>query len=98
MPAIVRTSVDLPAPLAPTIPSTVPCGTENETCLTASTSRITFSPRPRLVIIPRSVGRRSNDVRYVTETSWTATLGALEADSELTLSGDEEQEAGDQQA
>ena len=26
MPAIVRTSVDLPAPLAPTIPSTVPCG------------------------------------------------------------------------
>ena len=57
-----RTSVDLPAPFAPTIPSTVPCGIENETCLTASTSRIVFSPRPRLVTNVRSVGRRSNVV------------------------------------
>src|SRR5215218_11287322 len=97
MPAIVRTSVDLPAPFAPTIPSTVPCGIENETSLTASTSRTTFSPRPRLEIIPRSVGRRSNDVRYVTDTSWTTTLGALETDSELTLPRDEEEEADDQQ-
>src|SRR5215216_2071018 len=97
IPAIVRTSVDLPAPFAPTIPSTVPCGIENETSLTASTSRTTFSPRPRLEIIPRSVGRRSNDVRYVTDTSWTTTLGALETDSELTLPRDEEEEADDQQ-
>src|ERR687897_335654 len=97
MPAIVRTSVDLPAPLAPTIPSTVPWGIENETCLTASTSRTTFSPRPRLRTMPRSVGRRSNVVLYVTDTSSTTTLGALEPDSELTLPGDEEQEAGDQQ-
>src|SRR5919112_564366 len=98
MPAIVRTSVDLPAPFAPTIPSTVPCGIWNETSLTASTSRTTFSPRPRLRTIPRSVGRRSNVVLYVTETWSTTTLGALEPDSELTLPRDEEQEAGDQQA
>src|SRR5215207_5650615 len=98
MPAIVRTSVDLPAPFAPTIPSTVPCGIENETSFTAFTSRTTFSPRPRLPIIPRSVGRCSNDVRYVTETSCTMTLGASETDSELTLPRDEEEEAGDEQA
>src|SRR5215213_437915 len=98
IPAIVRTSVDLPAPFAPTIPSTVPCGIENETSFTASTSRTTFSPRPRLPIIPRRVGRRSNDVRYVTETSCTTTLGVSETDSELTLPRDEEQEPGDEQA
>src|SRR5919112_2130907 len=98
IPAIVRTSVDLPAPLAPTMPSTVPCGISNETSLTACTSRTTFSPRPRLRTMPRSVGRRSNVVLYVTETWSTTTLGALEPDSELTLPRDEEQEAGDQQA
>src|SRR5215218_5539845 len=98
IPAIVRTSVDLPAPLAPTIPSTVPCGIENETFFTASTSCTTFSPRPRLRTMPRSVGRRSNVARYVTETSSTTTLGALEADSELTLARDEEQESDDQRA
>src|SRR5215212_1009333 len=98
MPAIVRTSVDLPAPFAPTIPSTVPCGISNETSLTAWTSRTTFSPRPRLRTIPRSVGRRSNVVLYVTETWSTTTLGALEPDSELTLPRDEEQEPGGQQA
>src|SRR5215207_10218729 len=98
IPAIVRTSVDLPAPLAPTIPSTVPCGIENETFFTASTSCTTFSPRPRLRTMPRSVGRRSNVARYVTETSSTTTLGALEADSELTLARDEEQEPDDQRA
>src|ERR671921_219041 len=98
MPAIVRTSVDLPAPLAPTIPSTVPCGISNETSLTASTSRTTFSPRPRLRTIPRNVGRRSNVVLYVTETSSTTTLGALETDSELTLPRDEEQETDDEHA
>src|SRR5918998_3760542 len=97
MPAIVRTRVDLPAPFAPTIPRTVPWGIEKDTFFTASTSRTTFSPRPRLRTIPRNVGRRSNVVLYVTETSSTTTLGALETDSELTLTRDEEQEAGDQQ-
>src|SRR5215218_590182 len=98
IPAIVRTSVDLPAPFPPTMPSTVPCGIQNETPFTASTSRITFSPRPRMVTKLRSVGRRSNDVLYVSETSWTTTLGALEPDSELTLPGDEEHEADHEQA
>ena len=58
MPAIVRTSVDLPAPLAPTIPSTVPCGTSNETFRTASISRTIFSRRPSLSTVERSVGAR----------------------------------------
>ena len=38
-PATVRISVDLPAPLAPTTPSTVPCATSKETSLSASISR-----------------------------------------------------------
>ena len=38
-----RISVDLPAPLAPTTPITLPCGTSNETFLTASISRTTRS-------------------------------------------------------
>ena len=63
MPAIVRISVDLPAPLAPTTPSTVPWGTSNETPLTASISRTTRSPRPSRRTIPRSVGLRSSVVR-----------------------------------
>ena len=63
MPAIVRTSVDLPAPLAPTMPSTVPCGTSKVTPRTASISRTIFSRRPSLSTVERSVGARSSDVR-----------------------------------
>ena len=39
MPAIVRSSVDFPAPLRPITPSTVPFGTVNETSRSAGTSR-----------------------------------------------------------
>ena len=63
MPAIVRTSVDLPAPLAPTMPSTSPWGTSKLTCLTASISRTIFSRRPSLSTVELSVGARSSDVR-----------------------------------
>ena len=62
IPAIARTSVDLPAPLAPTIPSTVPFGTSNDTFLTASISRTTRSPRPMRLTMLLSVGLRSNVV------------------------------------
>ena len=37
IPAIDRISVDLPAPFAPTIPTTEPCGISRFKCLTAST-------------------------------------------------------------
>ena len=63
MPAIVRTSVDLPAPLAPTTPSTVPCGTSKVTSRTASISRTTRSRRPSRSTVERSVGARSKLVR-----------------------------------
>ena len=63
MPATLRISVDLPAPLAPTTPSTLPCGTVNETSLSASTSRITRSRRPSRSSVLLSVGARSSDVR-----------------------------------
>src|SRR5829696_5891867 len=98
MPATVRTSVDLPAPLAPTIPSTVPFGTSNDMCLTASISRTTRSPRPMRLTMPRSVGRASNVVLYVTETSSTTMLRALEPDSELTFPRDEVDESDGQEA
>jgi hypothetical protein len=63
MPAIVRTSVDLPAPLAPTMPSTSPCGTSKLTLRTASISRTIFSRRPSRVTVERSVGAFSRLVR-----------------------------------
>ena len=45
MPAIARIRVDLPAPLAPTIPTTDPCGISKSRPLTASTVRVlTRSP------------------------------------------------------
>ena len=56
-------SVDLPAPLAPTTPSTLPCGTSNDTCLSASISRMIRSRRPSRSIVLFSVGARSSDVR-----------------------------------
>ena len=63
MPATLRMSVDLPAPLAPTTPITLPCGTVNDTSLSASISRITRSRRPRRSSVLLSVGARSSDVR-----------------------------------
>src|SRR5680860_1429756 len=104
IPPRVRTSVDLPAPLLPTIPKEVPSGTSNETFLTASTSRTARSPRPNRVIALLNVGVRSKVVRNVTDTFCTLTAGRepgapgfhtvdSEADSELTLPGDEEQRA-----
>jgi hypothetical protein len=63
IPATVRISVDLPAPLAPTTPMTLPWGTSNETCLSAFTSRITRSRRPNRSTVDLNVGRASSDVR-----------------------------------
>src|SRR5215212_7389860 len=97
MPATVRMSVDLPAPLAPTTPMTLPCGTSNDTFLSAWISRMTRSRRPSRSSVLLSVGARSSDVRYVTDTSSTRIRAFSETDSELTLPGDEEQTAGDEQ-
>src|SRR6478672_1679218 len=96
MPAIVRTSVDLPAPLAPRTPSTLPCSTSNETPCSASISRTMRSRRPSRFIVSVSVGCFSNDVRYVTETSWTEMLMRSETDSEITLAREEEQRSDDE--
>jgi hypothetical protein len=63
IPAIVRTSVDLPAPLAPTTPRTEPRGTSNETFLTALISRTIFSRRPMRSRVVLSVGVFSSAVR-----------------------------------
>ena len=45
MPAMARSSVDLPAPFRPTTASTVPFGTVNDTSRRAGTSRIGGSSR-----------------------------------------------------
>ena len=62
MPAIVRTSVDLPAPFAPTMPSTVPVRDLERDVL----ERLDLAHDPLAAAEPRdraaSVGRRSNDV------------------------------------
>ncbi len=63
MPATVRISVDLPAPLAPTTPITLPCGTVKDTFFSAGISRITRSRRPSRSSMLLSVGLRSSDVR-----------------------------------
>src|SRR4051794_5716223 len=109
MPAIVRTSVDLPAPLAPRMPRTEPCVTSSETPLSASISRTMRSRRPRRSSVLLKVGWRSSDVRYVIDTSSTrivvvgpATPAAgepavSETDSELTLPRHEEQRPGNEQ-
>src|SRR5262245_16464284 len=91
MPATVRTSVDLPAPLAPSTPSTLPCETSNDTPLSASISRTTRSRRPSRSMVCRRVGLRSKDVRYVTDTSSTRMLRVSEADGKVALPRDEEE-------
>jgi hypothetical protein len=63
IPAIVRTSVDLPAPFVPMIPITAPCGTSNVTCLSASISCTTRSRRPIRTSVDLKVGFFSSDVR-----------------------------------
>ena len=63
IPATVRISVDLPAPLAPTTPSTWPCGTSKETSRSASISRTTRSRRPSRSTVLLNVGAESSDVR-----------------------------------
>ena len=62
MPAIARTRVDLPAPLAPMIPTVDPRGTWNETFLTASISRTVRSRRPSRTTVDLNVGFFSSDV------------------------------------
>ena len=65
MPASARMSVDLPAPLAPTMPMTVPWVTSKLTPRSACTSRMLGSPPPPMRITRcRSVwARRSSAVR-----------------------------------
>src|SRR4051794_4444036 len=107
MPATVRMSVDLPAPLAPMMPSTLPCGTSSDTSSTALISRTTRSRRPTRTSVLRSVGRRSSAVRYTTDRSCTLTAGPAasvpstaagvsEPYRKLTLPRDEEQDADDE--
>src|SRR3954453_14990096 len=101
MPAIVRTSVDFPAPFAPMIPTTDPRGTSSDTPRTALISRHTRCRRPARTSVLLKVGFFSSDVRYVTDPSSTliAAGGAepLEPDSELTLPRHEEEATGDEQ-
>src|SRR5215207_3946235 len=103
IPASMRISVDFPAPLAPMMPSVVPCGTTKETSRTAWTSRTARSPRPSRVMAVLKVGTRSNVVRYVSEAFWTLIADGLvdttgsgtglisETDNELALPRHEEQ-------
>src|SRR5918996_4109196 len=112
MPATVRISVDFPAPLTPTIPSTAPCGASKETSRTASMSRTVRSRLPSRRSVPLSVGCFSNVVLYVTERFSTLTAqsarcdgGAstaipcsLEADGKLSLPRDEEEGADQERA
>src|SRR5918995_6590810 len=110
IPAIMRISVDFPAPFAPMMPSVVPCGTTKETSRTASTSRTARSPRPSRVMALLKVGTRSNVVRYVSETFWTLIADGLvdttgpgtgwisETDNELALPRNEEQGTAPQRA
>src|SRR5919197_1048641 len=63
----------------------------------AGISRMIRWPRPRRSSVLRSVGAFSSDARYVTETSSTRMRTRSEPDSELTLPGDEEQGAGDEE-
>ena len=75
IPARVRTRVDLPAPLAPMMPSDVPSATSNDTFLRACTSCTARPPRPICDSASFRVGRRSKVVRYVTETFCALTAG-----------------------
>ena len=72
-PARVRTRVDLPAPLAPMMPSAVPTGTCSEMSVSACTSATARSPRPSRRMAVRRVGFFSKVVRYTTETFLTST-------------------------
>jgi hypothetical protein len=62
MPAMVRTRVDLPAPLAPRIPTTDPRTISSDTFFTASISRTVRSRRPIRTSVLLNVGRFSSDV------------------------------------
>src|SRR3954451_3022318 len=95
MPAIDRISVDLPAPLAPTTPSTVPCGTSKETSLTARMRRLRCWPLVKREIDDLRVGRPSTVVTYVIDRSFTDTAVRSDPDSELTLPGEEQEGAAD---
>src|SRR3954464_1505314 len=110
MPAIVRTSVDLPAPFAPMIPTTDPRRTSSDTRFTASISRTIRSRRPSRTTVDLNVGFFSREVRYVTDTSFTliavgdrpfepaGTEAELsETDGKLTLPRHEEQRADHEQ-
>ena len=92
-----RISVDLPAPFAPRMPSTLPFGTSKVTSLTASTMRtwrLRDSLRPMRMNAPRSVGFASNAVRYRIHTSSTRieTSSGIssDADGKVPLPRDED--------
>src|SRR5215203_297534 len=99
MPAMALIKVDFPAPLAPMMPMAVPAYTSKLTFRSASTSLTARCPRPNRISACLRVGLRSNVVRYVMDRSSTRTANggpvsvSVEADSKLTLPGDEEQKA-----
>ncbi len=63
MPGSTRISVDLPAPLAPMMPSAVPLGDVEGHVPDACTSRTARSPRPNRTMAFLNVGVRSKVVR-----------------------------------
>ena len=63
IPEIARMRVDLPAPLWPTMPSTVPWVISKETSCSARTSLTTRSPLPSRLSADLKVGTFSYDVR-----------------------------------
>ena len=93
IPAIERIRVDLPAPLAPTMPSTEPCGTSRVKCLTASTTRVrTRSPLLARITAFFSVRFVSTLILYLIErssirtaSSSGITTGALDAYRKVAL-------------
>ena len=108
IPAIERISVDLPAPFAPTIPRTDPCGISRFICFTASTVRMrTFSPLLARIIAFFKVFFVSTLILYVIERSSMRTARSagismsmrfffileLDADSEITLPRNKEETA-----
>src|SRR3954451_23278000 len=113
MPAIVRTSVEVPAAFAPMIPTTEPRASSSDTSFTALISRTVRSRRPSRTTMLLKVGFFSSDVREVTDTSSTLIAGGgvpsrggaagagaaelSETDGKLTLPRHEEKCAADEQ-
>src|SRR3954468_24004755 len=98
MPAIVRSSVVLPAPLRPMTPYTAPAGTWKLTPRSASISIARFERSRSPAMVPFNVWFFSRVTRKLTQTSSTQTAGERsEADGKVSLArqepdGSEEEE------